>query len=192
MEQPVVGDDDERVALVAEILYSGDRLRLAPLAFEGERTGDDADGQRAELAGDVGDDGRAAGAGAAAFAAGDEHHVGALEDLFDLVAVILAGLRADLRVGPGAEAASELAADVELDVGVAHQQCLRVGVDGDELDAFESRLDHPIDSIDAAASDSNDFDDGEVVVRWCHRCCLPSLTGPMMRQTGGANTPVLP
>src|SRR5690606_10133522 len=118
--------------------------------------------------------------------------VGALEDLFDLVAVVFAGLRADLGVGPGAEAPGEFAADVEFAVGVAHQQCLRIGVDRDELDAFESRLDHPVDSIDAAASDSNDFDDGEVVVRWCHRGCLPSLTGPMVRRTGCANTPAPP
>jgi hypothetical protein len=84
--------------------------------------GDDADGQRAELAGDRGDDGRATGAGAAALARGHEDHVGPLEDLLDLLAVVLGGLAADLGVGPGAEAAGELAADVELDVGVGHQR----------------------------------------------------------------------
>ena len=50
------------------------------------------------LLGDLGDDRRAAGAGAAALAGGDEHHVGALEHLFDLVAVLLGGLAADLGV----------------------------------------------------------------------------------------------
>ena len=50
--------------------------------------------------------GARAGAGAAALAGGDEHHVGALEDLLDLVAVLLGGLAADLGVaarrrGPG-------------------------------------------------------------------------------------------
>ena len=88
---------------------------------------------------DLGDDRRAAGAGAAALARGDEHHVGALEHLFDLVAVVLGGLATDLGVGAGAEPARELAADVELHVGVAHQQRLRVGVDRDELDALEAR-----------------------------------------------------
>jgi hypothetical protein len=65
----------------------------AAAALEGERARDDADGQRAELAGDLGDDRRAAGAGAAALAGGDEDHVGALEDLLDLVAVVLGGRR---------------------------------------------------------------------------------------------------
>jgi hypothetical protein len=58
----------------------------------------------------------------------------------------------------GAEPAGQLAADVELDVGVAHQQGLGVGVDGDELHALEPDLDHPVDRIDAATADADDFD----------------------------------
>ena len=81
------------------------RLGLAgpTAALEGERPGDDADGQRAERAGDAGDDRRATGAGAAALAGRHEDHVGALEDLLDLLGVVLGGLAADLRVGAGAE-----------------------------------------------------------------------------------------
>ena len=123
-------------------------------------------------AGDVGDDRCAAGAGATALARGDEDHVGALEHLFDLLAVILGRLPADVRVGPGAEAAGQLAADVELDVGVAHQQRLRVGIDGDELDALEPDIDHPIDGIDPAPADADDLDDGEIVLRGRHTAVL--------------------
>ena len=54
--------------------------------------------------GDLGHDRGAAGAGAAALAGGDEDHVGALEHLLDLVAVLLGGLAADLGVAAGAEA----------------------------------------------------------------------------------------
>ena len=140
----------------------------AAAALEGERAGDHADGERAERAGDVGHDGRAAGAGAAALAGRHEDHVGPLEDLLDLLAVVLGGLAADVGVGAGAEAAGEFAADVELDVGVAHQQRLRVGVDGDELDALETDLDHPVDGVDTTAADTDDLDDCEVVLRCCH------------------------
>ena len=167
-QQPVVGDDDEGVDLVAQLVDAGLGLVGAAPALEGERPGDHADGQRAERAGDVGHDGRAAGAGAAALAGGHEDHVGPLEHLLDLLAVVLGGLAADLGVGAGAEPAGELAADVELDVGVAHQQRLRVGVDGDELDALETDLDHPVDGVDAAAADADDLDDREVVLRCCH------------------------
>ena len=88
-----------------------------------------------------------------------------------------AAWRADLGVGAGAEAAGQLAADVELDVGVAHQQGLGVGVDRDELDALESDLDHPVDGVDATATDAHDLDDGQVVLGCCHGVCL-SMCGP--------------
>ena len=53
--------------------------------------------------------------------------------------VVLGRLLSDLGVGAGTEAPGELAADVELDVGVAHQQRLRIGVHRDELDALQAR-----------------------------------------------------
>jgi hypothetical protein len=81
--------------------------------------------------------------------------------------VVLGGLLAHLGVGTRAEPAGELTAHVKLDVGVAHQQRLGVGVDGDELDALEADLDHPVDGVDAAAADADDLDDGQVVVRVC-------------------------
>ena len=167
-EQPVVGDHDEGVDLLAEV---GDALLGGPgaaAALERERAGDHTDGQRAEGAGDPSDDRCAAGAGAAALARGDEDHVGPLEDLLDLVGVVVGGLVADLGVGAGAEAAGELTADVELDVGVAHEQGLGVGVDRDELDALEADLDHPVDGVDTASTDAHDLDDCEVVLRCGH------------------------
>ena len=94
-------------------------LHRAAAALEAERTGDDTDRQRADLLRDLRDDRRAAGAGAAALARGDEHHVGALQHLFDLGAVLLGGLPADLGIGAGAEPAGQLPTDVELHVGVA-------------------------------------------------------------------------
>jgi hypothetical protein len=37
---------------------------------------------------------------------------------------------------------------------------LRVGVDGDELDALKALFDHPVDGIDAAAADADHLDHG--------------------------------
>ena len=60
--------------------------------------------------------------------------------------------------------------DVDLQVRVGHQERLRVGVDRDELDAAEPRLDHAVDRIRAAAADADDFDHCEVVASLCaHR-----------------------
>ena len=55
--------------------------------------------------------------------------------------------------------------DVDFDVGVAHQERLRVGIDGDELDARKASVDHPVDGIRAAAADTDDLDHSQVVAR---------------------------
>src|SRR5690606_17658373 len=86
------------------------------------------------------------------------------ERLFDLLGMILGGATADLGIGAGAEAARQLASDVELHVGVAHEERLRIGVDRDELDAAQAELDHAVDRVDPAAANSDDLDHGQVVL----------------------------
>ena len=73
------------------------------------------------------------------------------------------GREPDRGIGAGAETARRLRADVDLHVGVRHQQRLGVGVDGDELDAAEARVDHAVDRVRAAAADADDLDHREVV-----------------------------
>ena len=103
LEQPVVLDDDQRVDAVAKRLDPLLGLVGAQLALEPERTRHDADGERADLAADLGDDGRSAGSGAAALARGDEDHVRALERFLELVATLLRGGLTDAWVGSGTE-----------------------------------------------------------------------------------------
>ena len=69
------------------------------------------------------------------------------------------GALADLRVGARAQALGELVADVQLDVGVRHLERLVVGVAGDELDARETGVDHPVHGIGSPAADTDDLDD---------------------------------
>jgi hypothetical protein len=162
LEQTVVRDDDERVDLFAQVLDAGLSLLRAPTTFEAERARDDSDGERAELVRDLADDRRSAGACAASLARGDEDHVRALESLLDLVPTLAGGLLADLRVRTRAETATRACADVELQVGLRHEQRLCVRVDGDELTAAKAGLDHPVDGIRAAAADSDNLDHGQV------------------------------
>ena len=143
-------------------------------ALEGERLGDDAHCQRADfLAGDLGDDGSGARAGAAALAGGDEDHVGLGQRLADLRAGLLGGLAADLGVRAGAQAARELLADVDGLIGIRHQKGLTVGVDGDELHALDARLDHAVNGIGAAAADADDLDDRQMLARIVWHCIPP-------------------
>src|SRR3712207_9048583 len=64
-------------------------------------------------------------------AAGDEHHVRALEQRLQRVVLLDRRLAAELRVGPGAQAARELRPDVERVVRGRGLQRLHVGVDRD-------------------------------------------------------------
>ena len=68
-----------------------------------------------------------------------------------------------------------LAADVELHVGVAHEQGLRVGVHRDELDALQPGVDHPVDGVAAAAADPDDLDHRQVVLRLAQHQLRPLL-----------------
>ena len=172
--QPVVLDHDQRVDAVAKVLDPDLGLLRASPALEAERPRDDADRECLELAAELGHDGSRAGSGAAALARGDEDHVGALQRLLQLVARFLRRGEADRRIGAGTEAAGRLRADVDLDVGIRHQERLRVRVDGDELDAAEARLDHAVDCVGPAATDADHLDHREVVATLCAHECLTS------------------
>src|SRR4029079_7745613 len=91
-------------------------LRCRPSDLERGR--DDADGERADLAGDPRDDGCATGAGAASLACGHEDHVRAAERALQLVVRLLGGPAPEIRRRARAEALGELAADVDLHLRV--------------------------------------------------------------------------
>ena len=76
----------------------------------------------------------------------------------------MARLPAHLRITPGAESTREVAADVELDIGIAHEQRLRISVDRDELDPLEAGVDHSVHCVHAATTNADHFQHGEVVL----------------------------
>ena len=185
-QQALVGDDDEGVDLVPQRLDPLLGLDRAAPPLEAERPGDDGHGQGPDPPGDAGDDGGAAGAGAATLAGGDEDHVGAAQGILDLVLMGQGGLAAHIGVGAGAEAPGEVPADVEFEVGIRHQQRLGVGVDGDELDAAQASLDHPVDGVDATTAHADDLDHGQVGLRaerfGCHGRTSPADANPIRRR----------
>ena len=130
----------------------------AARALEGERPGDDADGEDALGARRPGDDRRGAGAGAAAHAGGDEAHVRALEHALDVGERFLGGGAAQLGARAGAEALGGAAAELDDAVGRRIAQRLRVGVGGDELDAAHVAAHHVGDRIAAGAADADHAD----------------------------------
>ena len=77
------------------------------LAFERERTGHNGDRQDAHFFGDLSNDRRCTGAGAAAHTRGDEHHVGALQHLGNTFTVFHRRLATDFRISTRAQALSD-------------------------------------------------------------------------------------
>ena len=157
------------------------RLRRAP--SKRERLGDDADGQRAGLLRELGDDGRRAGARAAAHAAGHEDHVGALHQALDVFGRLHRSLLADLGLPAGAEALGQLVADAQALRRIGQHQRLGVRVDRDELDAPDALLDHAVDGVGAAAAHAQHLDLGRILQEWwllllCFCCCHVS---PLLR-----------
>ena len=151
-------------SLLAQFLDTSLGLHSPTSSLEREGPRDDTDREGTETARNLRDDRSSTRSGAAALTRRDEHHVGALDDLLDLVTVRLGCSATHLGVAASAQTTREVSADVELDVGIAHEEGLGIGVDGDELDALEADLDHPVDGIDTSTADADDLDDGEVVL----------------------------
>ena len=167
-EKPLVRDDHEGIHLVLELPDALLGLLHAPLAFEDEGFGHHAHRERPDLARHAGDDRRAARAGAAAHAGGDEDHVGAREELAETLLVFHRGATAHFRIGAGPEPLGQGVADLDLDLGLAGVQRLAVRVGHDEVHALEAFLDHRIDRVAAAAADTDGLDPSSGIYRVHH------------------------
>jgi len=77
----------------------------------------------------------------------------------------------------GAQAACDLVADADLVRSVRLEKRLRIGVDGDELDAHQLGADHAVDRVAAPAADTDDPDKREVLRVGPQRHFEPLPTG---------------
>ena len=166
--QTVVRDDDHGVDLIGEVGDTGLGLLHAVGAFEAEGLRHDGDGQDARVMRDLRDDGRCAGAGAAAHAGGDEDHIGALEHLGDESLGFLSGFLADVGLGACAHAAGQLFADLDLVLALGLFKVLLIRIDCDKFNALDIGRDHAVDNIVAGAADTNDFDLDYLICCICH------------------------
>ncbi len=158
LHQPLVGDHQQGIDLLAQRGQPGFGLGHAPTALERERAGDDGDRQGAARPGGRRHQRRGARPGAAAHAGRHEDHVGVLDEGGEQFLVLFGGLPADLGVATGPEAAGQAAADHHGLVGLGRFECLAVGVDGEEVDLGEAFFDHAIDRIATGAADADDLD----------------------------------
>src|SRR5699024_112442 len=104
------------------------------------------------------------GSGTATFARGHKDHVCTFEGSFNFVDVVFGCLPPNLWVGTGTKSTSKFSTNVQFHFSRGHEQCLGVCVDGNEFNTAQSDIDHSVDSVHAAAADTNNFDDGQVVL----------------------------
>ena len=171
-EQSVVGNDDLGVDLVLELNDSVLGLHGPAATLKAEWPCDHSDGQGSNCLGDLGHNRRRARTGSAALTCRDEDHVGAFEGLLDVAAVFLGCLTSKFRVGTCTQAFGQLTSDVQLHVGIAHEERLCIGVDRDELHAAQASIDHPVDGVYPATTDADDLDYGQIVLWIAHHRCL--------------------
>ena len=161
--QAVVRDDEQRIDLAEQLVDAGDSLVHAALALELEGLGHHGDREDSGLAGDIGNGGSSAGAGAAAHAGRDEDHVGILKGLGNVVAALLGGALADLGIAAGALTVGQLLADLDLLIRAGNGQRLLIGIDGDVLDTLGTGLHHAIDNVVAGAADADDLQGDDIL-----------------------------
>ena len=82
----------------------------------------------------------------------------AVDQLGNALAVFQRGFTADVRIGSRAQTLGHAIAQLQLQLGLVAIERLRVGVDGDEFNAGQTRGDHVIDRIAAAAAHANHLD----------------------------------
>ena len=170
--QALIRDHDQAVHMhqqVGNALLSQAHLALA---LKREGLGDDAHGQDAQVVCHLSHHRSRTGAGAAAHTGGDEHHLGALERVCDLVLAFFSGTLADLRVGTCAAALGELGAQLDLDGGMVLGQRLLVRVHRNELHALQTIADHAVHGVAAAAANTDHLDRRNIFVHFFieHQC----------------------
>src|SRR5690606_11704100 len=117
--------------------------RARPLAaFHIERPSDDRDGQNAELLRHLRDDRRCTRSRATAHACGDEEHVRTFDHLDDSIAIFHRGLTTYFRIGAGAQTLRDVATDLQAHLHLGVLERLRIGVDANEIYAFDPSTHH--------------------------------------------------
>ena len=100
----------------------------------------------------------------------------AFDELDDAVTIFHGGLTTHLGVSTCAKALRDVAANLQRGFHLTVLQCLRVGIDADEIHTFDATGDHVRDGITAAATDAKHLDDRALTVGVhqfeCHVCLL--------------------
>jgi len=166
-EQVLVGNDDQRIDMMLQLLNARFGSAHAAGAFEQEWFGHYTDGQHTFAPRSLGNYGSSTGSGSAAHAGCDEDHVHTFERVLDLLHRLFCRSLANFGPSTSAQATSDVRAKLNALFRCAGSQRLRVGVCDNEFNAFNVGFDHVGDGVSARASNADDSDTGTQIVSRC-------------------------
>ena len=97
------------------------------------------------------------GSGSAAHTGSDEDHLTAFDCSSNFFAAFFRSFLASLRNASCSTTSGQTVANYDLLTCFGIFQCLCIGVNGDEVHTLHSAFDHAVNSVTAAAADTNDF-----------------------------------
>src|SRR5216684_518125 len=157
-KQFVIRDHDDRVREAPELIEPVLGVLGSDGALGPEGEGADRDREGARLLRELCEDRSTACAGAAPEAAGDEDHVGPMDDGPQLVRGLPRGLLSHLGKGARSQAARHPAPQKELVWRPYDEQMLSVRVRGEELRSDDPGFHKAVDRVATPASDADDLD----------------------------------
>ncbi len=161
LAQLVVADDEHGVHMLLQFVQTKVGLHFPFLSFKCERHSDDAHSEDAHFASGLSDNRCSTSTRATAHTSGDEHHLGIVaQHFFDLVKGFDGGIATHFGLGSCTTTFRKARPKGDLLRHRAHVERLLVRVADHEVHSADALSIHVVDSIRAATTNSDHFDDG--------------------------------
>ena len=157
----IVGDDDQRIAVLLEILKTLLRLNHTLAALKGERLRNDSDCKSTKLLGNLCKQRRSTGTSTAAKTRCQEDHVRAFHCLADIRFTFNGSFAPVVRIAAGTQTGL---AELNLVLHRRHIKRLYICIRNVELYALNAILNHPVNRISACAADTEHLDFGDLII----------------------------
>ena len=157
LEKSVIGNDDQGIDVILDVLDADKRPLHTALRFKAERLCHNTDSEDAHFLGNFRNNRSRASAGAAAHAAGYEYHVRTLDGLRDLICALFCCFLTDLRNCARSKTLGQLLSNLQKSGSSAKIQRLHICIHADELYACYIYIYHSVNSVVACAANANDY-----------------------------------
>ena len=153
--QTLVLDNNQRIDILFEGSDAAFCLFHSLFAFKFKRFGDDTNRQNVHLFCDLCNNRSCTSAGTAAHTGCDKDHLTTFDGCCNLVAAFFSSFLASFRHAACAASSGQTVANDDLLTCLGVLQRLCIGVDGDKFHTWHSAFDHAVDSVSAAAANTD-------------------------------------